>query len=71
MDEPLGSRLIQSLGDFAQRDGCCRGIAAGRFQRSPKLLNQSLQCGSLRTILQAAFLSLAVRLGGIAIVGHV
>ena len=71
MDQPFGSGLVQSLGDFSQRHRRRRGVAAGRIQRGSELLNQRLQRRMLRAILQAAFLRLAVRLGSIGIVGHV
>ena len=68
MDEPLGSGLIQSLGDFGQRHGW-RGTFGGS-QAGLEFLDQRLQRGGLRPILKTSFLSLAIRFGGIAIVRH-
>ena len=68
MDQPLGTRLIEPLGDFAERD-CLRRVGFVAERRSD-LLDQRLQARHLRPILEAAFLALTISLGGIAIVGH-
>lgn len=68
MDEPLRTSLIQTLGDFGQRHSRCGTCCSS--QTSLELLDQRFQRGGLRPILQTSFLSLAVGLGGIAIVRH-
>ncbi len=43
MDEPLGSGLIQSLGDFGQRHSRRGNFGGGGFQTGPKFLDQRPQ----------------------------
>lgn len=69
MNQPLGSGLIQSLGDLGQGHG--RRGTFGSSDTGFELLDQRFQRGGLRPILQTSFLRLAVGLGGIAIVRHV
>lgn len=68
VNQPLGTRLIEPLGNVAECDG--RSRLCG-FQTGSEFLHECLQRRHLRSVLQTSFLSLAIRLGSIGIVGHV